>query len=51
MIHGRVMALADDTLTVEIAPKVQVQVDRAAVQRVQGGDAGGDAREKERQRS
>jgi preprotein translocase subunit YajC len=49
-IHGRVTAIADDVLTVEIAPKVAVQVDRAAVQRVQG-DNGTEAREKERQRS
>lgn len=49
-VHGRVIALADETLTVEIAPKVQIQVDRAAVQRVQG-DVGTDSREKERQRS
>lgn len=46
-LHGRVMALGDQVLTIEIAPKVQVQVDRAAVQRVEGDPGGG---EKERQR-
>jgi preprotein translocase subunit YajC len=49
-LHGRVTAMADDTITVEIAPKVPVVVDRAAVQRVgRGGE--GETREKERQRS
>ena len=33
-IHGRVAALSDKIVTVEIAPKVQVQVDRAAIQSV-----------------
>ena len=33
-IHGRVMSLGDDVITVEIAPKVQVQVDRSAIQTV-----------------
>ena len=33
-LHGKVTGLADDVLTVEIAPKVQVQVDRAAIQSV-----------------
>ena len=33
-IHGRVMTLGDDVITVEIAPKVQVQVDRSAIQTV-----------------
>ena len=48
-LHGRVVALGDATVTVEIAPKVHVQFDRDAVQRVGGGDA--EPREKERQRS
>ena len=34
-IHGRVAAVAEKVITVEIAPKVQVQVDRSAVQSVQ----------------
>jgi preprotein translocase subunit YajC len=36
-IHGRVMGLADKTITVEIAPKVQVVVDRSAIQSVEHG--------------
>ena len=34
-IHGRVVALGDKLVTVEIAPKVQVQVDRSAIQTVE----------------
>lgn len=34
-IHGRILAVADKLVTVEIAPKVPVQVDRSAVQTVQ----------------
>ena len=30
-IHGRVMGMADDVLTVEIAPQVRVKLDRASV--------------------
>ena len=48
--HGRVVALADKVITVEIAPKVQIQVDRAAVQTVQRA-AVAEAREKEREKS
>jgi preprotein translocase subunit YajC len=33
-IHGRVAGIAEKTLAVEIAPKVQVQVERNAVQAV-----------------
>jgi preprotein translocase subunit YajC len=47
-IHGRVVGVADKVLTVEIAPKVQVVVDRAAVQTIQ---AAGEPREKEREKS
>jgi len=36
-IHGRVMGLGDKTITVEIAPKVQVVVDRSAIQTVERG--------------
>ena len=36
-IHGRVMGLGDKTITVEIAPKVQVVVDRSAIQSVERG--------------
>jgi preprotein translocase subunit YajC len=49
-IHGRVIALGDDVITLEVAPRVQVQVDRAAVQRIVGvGEPG--AKDKERERS
>jgi preprotein translocase subunit YajC len=49
-MHGRVTALADDVITVEISPRVLVQFERSAVQRIVGaGD--GDGREKERPRS
>ena len=36
-IHGRVMGLGDKTISVEIAPKVQVTVDRSAIQSVERG--------------
>ena len=36
-IHGRVMSLSEKTITVEIAPKVQVVVDRSAIQSVERG--------------
>jgi preprotein translocase subunit YajC len=49
-IHGRVITLGDDVITVEIAPRVQVQFDRSAVQRIAGAPES-DGREKERQRS
>lgn len=49
-MHGRVTALGDQLITVEIAPRVQVQFDRSAVQRIEG-PAESDGREKERQRS
>jgi preprotein translocase subunit YajC len=49
-MHGRVMALADEVVTVEIAPRVHVQFDRSAVQRIVGAPEP-DGREKERQRS
>jgi preprotein translocase subunit YajC len=34
-LHGRVVALGDSQVTVEIAPKVQVQFDRSAIQTVE----------------
>jgi preprotein translocase subunit YajC len=49
-IHGRVTALGDKILSIEIAPKVAVQVDRDAVQRVLTA-AVGETREKEREKS
>jgi len=48
--HGRVVTLADKVVTVEIAPNVRVQVDRAAIQSVQRAPAV-EAREKEREKS
>jgi preprotein translocase subunit YajC len=43
-IHGRVVQVGEAVLTVEIAPRVQVQVDASAVQRV--GKAAADKQEK-----
>ena len=45
-IHGRVITLGEKVLSVEIAPKVSVQVDRDSVQRVLTAPSA-DAREKE----
>jgi preprotein translocase subunit YajC len=47
-IHGRVTAVGDKVLQVEIAPKVQVQVDASAVATVAQKSSGGEAREKEK---
>ena len=44
-IHGRVLATGDKVLTVEIAPRVQVTIDRSSVKRVER--AGPEPREKE----
>ncbi len=49
-IHGRVVALGEKVLSIEIAPKVAVQVDREAVQRVLTAP-GPEGREKEREKS
>ena len=49
-IHGRVAAIAEKVLTVEIAPKVQVQVERSAIQSVHKAPSA-EAREKEREKS
>lgn len=49
-IHGRVASLGDKVLTVEIAPRVQVQVDRSAIQDVEKAPAA-EPREKEREKS
>ena len=46
-IHGRIVALGDKVLTVEIAPKVPVQVERSAIQSVHKAPVA-EAREKER---
>ncbi len=53
-IHGRVASLAEKTVTVEIAPRVQVVVDRSAIQSVERGAEKTPAiepREKEREKS
>jgi preprotein translocase subunit YajC len=39
-LHGRVIGLTDKLVTVEIAPKVQVQFDRAAIQSIAGLETG-----------
>ena len=49
-IHGRVTAVGDKVLTVEIAPRVQVQIDRSGVQTVEKA-APVEVREKEREKS
>jgi len=49
-IHGRVTAVGDKQLTVEIARGVQVQVERSGVQTVQKAPVV-EAREKEREKS
>jgi preprotein translocase subunit YajC len=49
-IHGRVTGLGDKVVSVEIAPRVQVQVDRSAIQSVEKGPVA-EARDKEREKS
>lgn len=49
-LHGRVVALGDKVVTLEIAPKVQAQFDRSAIQTVESLSAGGEAKEKEREK-
>jgi preprotein translocase subunit YajC len=49
-IHGRVTGLGDKVVTVEIAPRVQVQVDRSAIQNVEK-NSGVETREKDREKS
>ena len=47
--HGKVVGLGEKILSVEIAPKMQVQVDRTAIQRVELPVV--ESREKEREKS
>ena len=47
-LHGRVVGLGDKLVTIEIAPKVQVQFDRSAIQTVENL-AAGEAKEREKQ--
>jgi preprotein translocase subunit YajC len=49
-IHGRVVGLGDKVLSVEISPKVPVQVDREAIQRVVTA-LSAEVREKERDKT
>lgn len=49
-IHGRVVTLGDKVLSVEIAPKIAVQIDRDSVQRVLTAPTA-EGREKEREKS
>ena len=45
-IHGRVVKLADRVVTVEIAPKVQIRLDRTAIAQVpKGGRTSGEKSE------
>ncbi len=46
-IHGRIVALGDKTVTVEVAPRVSVQVERSAIQSVHKASVA-EPREKER---
>ena len=49
-IHGRVVTLGEKVLSVEVAPKVTVQIDRDSVQRVLTAPTA-EGREKEREKS
>jgi preprotein translocase subunit YajC len=49
-LHGRVITIGEKTITVEIAPKVQVQFDRSAIQTVATAP-GAEAREEKREKS
>jgi preprotein translocase subunit YajC len=48
-IHGRVLTIGDKTVTVEIAPKVPIQVDLSAIQSLEKA-AVAEVREKEREK-
>jgi len=49
-IHGRVVTLGEKVLSIEVAPKVTVQIDRDSVQRVLTAPTA-EGREKEREKS
>jgi preprotein translocase subunit YajC len=49
-MHGRVVGMAEKTVTIEIAPKVQATFDRTAIQTVQAL-ALAEAKDKEREKS
>lgn len=44
-LHGRIVKLGDKVLTVEIAPKVQIRIDRSSVGSVQRGSRSGEKSE------
>ena len=48
-IHGRVINLAEKIVTLEIAPKVQINIERSAIQTVQSATA--EPKDKEREKS
>ncbi len=47
-IHGRVTGVGEKVVTVEIAPRVQVQVDRSAIQNIEKSP-GAEPRERQQQ--
>lgn len=47
-LHGRIVGVADRTVTVEIAPRVQAVFDRQAIQSVAALGAAADSKEKEK---
>jgi preprotein translocase subunit YajC len=49
-LHGRVVALGDKVVTVEIAPKVQAQFDRTAIQTVESLSSAGEGKERDKER-
>jgi preprotein translocase subunit YajC len=49
-LHGRVVTLGEKTVTLEIAPKVQVTFDRSAIQTVESLTAGLETKDKEREK-
>lgn len=50
-LHGRVLAISERTVTVEIAPKVQVVFEKTAIQTVVGAEGAGAASDKEREKA
>jgi preprotein translocase subunit YajC len=50
-IHGRVVKLADKVVTLEIAPKVQIRLDRSAIAQVGKGKGGAEKAEKSEEKS
>jgi preprotein translocase subunit YajC len=46
-LHGRVVTLGEKVVTVEVAPKIQMQFDRTAIQSIEN-IAVGEAKEREK---